>query len=102
MKNKKKWLLTASVLTVVILGTFIFSGCINDDSIQPEVVKIDHPKKQQTPVEQASNKTLWTCPMHPQIQADSASDGCPICGMNLVPLKNENVTTAQGAGCGNV
>ncbi len=28
--------------------------------------------------------TLWTCPMHPQIQLPEFGD-CPICGMDLVP-----------------
>jgi len=28
-------------------------------------------------------KTVWTCPMHPQIAEDKPGE-CPICGMNLV------------------
>jgi len=31
---------------------------------------------------------LYTCPMHPEIVQDKPGN-CPICGMNLVPLKNE-------------
>lgn len=32
---------------------------------------------------------IWTCSMHPQIRMDEPGD-CPICGMDLIPLKNSN------------
>ena len=32
-----------------------------------------------------SNKTEYTCPMHPEIIRD-ATGSCPICGMDLVPI----------------
>ncbi len=35
--------------------------------------------------------TIWTCAMHPQIRMDEPGD-CPICGMDLIPLK----TTGSG------
>jgi len=39
--------------------------------------------------------TIWTCSMHPQIRKDKPGD-CPICGMDLIPLKtNENVEEAD-------
>ena len=44
------------------------------------------------PTSAASARTpaarLWTCPMHPQIVEDHPGS-CPICGMDLVPLKAE-------------
>ncbi len=36
-----------------------------------------------------SEKTIWTCSMHPQIRKDEPGD-CPICGMDLIPLTNLN------------
>jgi RND family efflux transporter MFP subunit len=33
-------------------------------------------------------KQLWTCGMHPQVIQDKPGQ-CPICGMNLVPLRSE-------------
>lgn len=36
-------------------------------------------------------QTIWTCSMHPQIKQDKEGD-CPICGMDLIPLKtNANI-----------
>src|ERR1700693_768930 len=37
-----------------------------------------------TTVFAASGKTIYTCPMHPQIQQDHPGN-CPICGMTLEP-----------------
>jgi rubrerythrin len=38
----------------------------------------------------------YTCPMDPEIVRD-APDKCPICGMRLVPLQNQNAQTNQPA-----
>jgi Cu(I)/Ag(I) efflux system membrane fusion protein len=32
---------------------------------------------------------IWTCAMHPQIRMDEPGD-CPICGMELIPLKSSS------------
>jgi Cu(I)/Ag(I) efflux system membrane fusion protein len=37
---------------------------------------------------------LWTCGMHPQVIQDHPGT-CPICGMNLVPLKETQATAAS-------
>jgi len=36
----------------------------------------------------AASATTYTCPMHPQI-VESAPGSCPICGMDLVPVKKQ-------------
>jgi Cu(I)/Ag(I) efflux system membrane fusion protein len=36
-----------------------------------------------------SVKQIWTCSMHPQIRQDHPGK-CPICGMDLIPLKQSN------------
>lgn len=38
--------------------------------------------------EQTEN-TVWTCSMHPQIKQPEAGK-CPLCGMDLIPLENNN------------
>jgi Cu(I)/Ag(I) efflux system membrane fusion protein len=38
-----------------------------------------------------NHSVVWTCAMHPQIRM-SAPGKCPICGMDLIPLKNSNVS----------
>jgi len=45
-----------------------------------------------------SEKTLYTCGMHPQIIKDKPGD-CPICGMKLVPVRKQpSGTTKTGEG----
>jgi len=39
----------------------------------------------------AATSTTYTCPMHPQI-IESEPGSCPICGMNLVPVKIQTPT----------
>jgi membrane fusion protein, copper/silver efflux system len=36
-------------------------------------------------------KEIWTCSMHPQIKMDHPGK-CPICAMDLIPLKTESTT----------
>jgi membrane fusion protein, copper/silver efflux system len=51
-----------------------------------------HSSDNNTATEQATEehvhekKTIWTCSMHPQIRMDKPGK-CPICGMDLIPLK---------------
>ena len=39
--------------------------------------------------EDAGSETTWTCSMHPQIRQPEPGD-CPICGMDLIPLKDDS------------
>lgn len=45
--------------------------------------------------EESAQATIWTCSMHPQIRMDHPGK-CPICGMDLIPL-NQNETTVDAA-----
>src|SRR5882762_6145505 len=51
----------------------------------------DRPKSEpaeQNPAFQEETKTIYTCPMHPEIRRDQPGS-CPICGMTLEPVAGE-------------
>ncbi len=48
--------------------------------------KSDEMKKKSD--EMKTGTAIYTCPMHPQVQSDKPGK-CPICGMTLVPKKEE-------------
>lgn len=39
----------------------------------------------------ATDDQIWTCSMHPQIRQNEPGD-CPICGMDLIPLEEDDAT----------
>jgi multidrug efflux pump subunit AcrA (membrane-fusion protein) len=41
-----------------------------------------------------TEKTLYTCSMHPQVIQDQPGD-CPICGMKLVPVRKKTVSAGK-------
>ena len=41
-----------------------------------------------------TEKTLYTCSMHPQVIQDQPGD-CPICGMKLVPVRKETASAGR-------
>lgn len=45
---------------------------------------------------QQSEVTIWTCSMHPQIRRNEPGK-CPICGMDLIPLIQNNTPADSGA-----
>jgi Cu(I)/Ag(I) efflux system membrane fusion protein len=45
---------------------------------------------------EAVKATIWTCAMHPQIRMHEPGK-CPICGMDLIPLKQGGTTIDPGA-----
>jgi len=51
--------------------------------------------KMDTPAEEV---TSYTCPMHPHYIATDPDGSCPICGMDLVPVKKSASSAVQGKG----
>ncbi len=81
MNNKltrNKYLLPViALITGLLLGYWIFGGSSEKNTSAIEHTQSDTPQKQ-----------IWTCSMHPQIRQD-APGKCPICGMDLIPLKQD-------------
>ncbi len=59
----------------IVLGSLLFGASSKEN-------KQEHKHSATEAVE----KTTWTCSMHPQIKQGKPGD-CPICGMDLIPLK---------------
>lgn len=55
----------------------------------------DRTKQEKSKSTQKSGKVRYTCGMHPQIIKDKPGK-CPICGMNLVPLKESISAVTNG------
>src|SRR5688572_6057992 len=60
---------------LVVLASLAFSGCSKEAD--------EHAGHAPAPAEK---KTLYQCPMHPQIIQNRPGD-CPICNMRLVPVE---------------
>lgn len=76
--NRKTIIIALSTLAIgLLLGWLIFGGSSES--------KTDEEHQHTTEV---AGETVWTCSMHPQIRQSEPGD-CPICGMDLIPLDNE-------------
>ncbi len=63
-------------------AAFIIAGLLIGWFINPSVKE----KQQTTESKEQEKSQIWTCSMHPQIRQDKPGK-CPICGMDLIPLK---------------
>ncbi len=70
-------IIAGSTLVIgLFLGWLLFSG------------NAEHVENHQT-MNANNSTTIWTCSMHPQIRQTEPGD-CPICGMELIPVKDES------------
>lgn len=76
-KNKNIVIIAGSILLGLLLGWIFFAG---GNGAEAEHVHVDTEE----------GETIWTCSMHPQIRQTEPGD-CPICGMDLIPLENEEI-----------
>ncbi len=79
MKNKLGWL-SAIALAVLLLVVFLIRWC--------SVANIENKPEEDKSSEKSKVET-WTCAMHPFIRSNKPGK-CPICGMTLIPLKEED------------
>ncbi|MBI3187193.1 MAG: efflux RND transporter periplasmic adaptor subunit, partial [Gammaproteobacteria bacterium] len=85
--NKKLIMVAAMIVVVAVTGWFA-----------AQMLQTSEPSKQETALEHAAKHLdpKYQCPMHPQIIRDEPGN-CPICGMNLVPMKQDDTATAEPA-----
>lgn len=69
-KRSRRFTIAIIVLLIAVVATASLWLVLHDES--------DH----------ASDVAYWTCPMHPQIKEDGPGQ-CPICHMDLVPVKKK-------------
>ncbi len=79
MKKYKNYIIGTGILIIGIIVGIAFSG---DGS------KMDHDESGHEYVQDPVTQ-LWTCAMHPQIKMKEPGN-CPICGMELIPLKGND------------
>lgn len=70
-----------TLVTGLFAGWLIFGGT-------SEPVSADYANEHDHASE-TGEATTWTCSMHPQIRQPEEGD-CPICGMDLIPLENDD------------
>ncbi|MDN3670194.1 efflux RND transporter periplasmic adaptor subunit [Echinicola jeungdonensis] len=82
MKPNQKIIIAALSTLVIglVLGGLIFGGG-NASEKSAEHIHANEEKE-------AGEVQTWTCSMHPQIRKNEPGK-CPICGMELIPLENE-------------
>jgi len=79
----------AAALGAICLLTLVLTA----ESFRPAVAA----PAEAAPARDAGAKvTYYTCSMHPQVMQDKPGS-CPICGMKLVPMKDETVPSGAGA-----
>ena len=71
-RNRKHLVMVCLLMSVLLAGVIILQGCKESESVND--------------TEQETKK--WTCPKHPNI-VDNRPVKCPSCGMDLVPLEEE-------------
>jgi len=70
----------------ILIGWLLIGGSSNE---KQETLATDHSAMDH------AESTTWTCSMHPQIKRDKPGN-CPICGMELIPMKEDEDDAEAG------
>uniref|UniRef100_UPI004048EA8C efflux RND transporter periplasmic adaptor subunit n=2 Tax=Roseivirga sp. TaxID=1964215 RepID=UPI004048EA8C len=80
IKSKNTLAYIGVLIAGILIGWLLIGGTGNENK---ETLPADHSAMDH------KEGTIWTCSMHPQIQRD-APGNCPICGMELIPMKQDD------------
>ena len=86
MKTNLKTIIFIAGSTLILgfgLGWLFFGGSGNNSTVEHQ--HLSEMTSDTLPVKQT---VIWTCSMHPQIRRNEPGK-CPICGMQLIPLEQE-------------
>jgi len=70
-----------AIATTLLFSAIIFNGC-KDNQKQSETGSADSTTIMTNRTDSMNAKTVYTCPMHPEIVSDTPGT-CPKCGMDL-------------------
>lgn len=74
------------VIGLIVIGLVLGYIFFSNSGESNDMSEHDHSK------EKVEKEEIWTCSMHPQIRQQEPGD-CPICGMDLIPLEDNNIST---------
>lgn len=78
------------LIAMIALALIIYESCHRKERVEKEENHIHIGEKHEI-MENEKKRKIYYCPMHPQYTSDKPGS-CPICGMNLVELKEEETT----------
>jgi len=81
MNNKKLNIVLIAAL-IILAGVIVYQNFLSGSSTQDQIIN-------------AEEVQLWTCGMHPDIISEEPGN-CPICGMKLTPVKDNNSKSNTG------
>src|SRR5437899_3982884 len=80
--RRRRW--TAAGLALILLGALLASVSCRKQGTDLKPADVDY----------------YTCTMHPSVRQQSPKDKCPICGMDLVPVKKKPAPGAPAVDSG--
>ncbi|MEJ2635696.1 MAG: efflux RND transporter periplasmic adaptor subunit [Calditrichia bacterium] len=83
--KKSKYVWFGAIFLAFLIGTWLSGGTEITDAHPAAGTDI-----------QAAQATVWTCSMHPQVRQPKPGK-CPICGMDLIPVKNNDSSNSNSA-----
>jgi Cu(I)/Ag(I) efflux system membrane fusion protein len=86
MKIKAKTQTIVIVAISLMLGVLL--GFIISTSKNQQITTSTNLERSEIPKAERFGEQIWICSMHPQIRQNEPGD-CPICGMDLIPLEDE-------------